>query len=100
MLCVAIGRAAAAQDVVRVSGSITTRVDGVPVPGAVVAIADGDGASVVSDASGFYLLRVPASAVHDGRLQLKVDALGLPPRLVDVSVDAVALVVNVALNLN
>ncbi|HJZ75921.1 MAG TPA: TonB-dependent receptor [Vicinamibacterales bacterium] len=100
VVCTAIGQAASAQEVVLVSGLITTRADGSPVPGAAVAIAGGDSAGVVSDASGFYLLRVPASEVHDGRLQLKVDALGLPPRFVDVSVDAVALIVDVALSLN
>ncbi|HMF99120.1 MAG TPA: TonB-dependent receptor, partial [Vicinamibacterales bacterium] len=100
LACAVIARAASAQDLLLVSGSITTRADGSPVPGAVVTIAGGDEGGVVSDASGFYLLRVSASMVHDGRLQLKVDALGLPPRFVDVPVDAVALIVDVALNLN
>ncbi|HXI27510.1 MAG TPA: TonB-dependent receptor [Vicinamibacterales bacterium] len=91
--------AASAQDVILVSGAITTRVDGLPVPGAVITIGDVE-SRAEADASGFYMLRVPGAAVRDGRLQLKVDALGLPPRLVDVVVKSAAIVADVALSLN
>ena len=99
LLCAALGRAASAQDLISVSGAITTRADGLPVPGAVVAIV-GDDATAVSEASGRYTLRAPRSIVRDGRLQLKVDALGLPPKIVDVVVTEGTITVDVALNLN
>jgi hypothetical protein len=54
-----VGGAASAQDILLVSGAITTSVDGLPVPGAVVAIVGAE-TRVASDASGFYLLRVPS----------------------------------------
>ena len=98
-LCTVLGRAASAQDVVLVSGSITTRVDGLPVPGAQVAV-PGVENRAVSDASGFYVLPVPAASVRDGRLQLKVDALGLPPKFVDVTVTGATVTADVALSLN
>jgi iron complex outermembrane receptor protein len=99
LLCAAVGRVASAQELISIAGAITTRVDGLPVPGALVSVVGAD-ATATSDASGRYMLRAPRSIVRAGRLQLKVDALGLPPRIVDVAVGAEALTVDVALNLN
>ena len=99
LVCAAVGRVASAQDLISVGGVITTRVDGLPVPGAVVSIVGAEG-TAVTDESGRYLLRETRSIVRAGRLQVKVDALGLPPRLVDVVVVSDALTVDVALDLN
>jgi iron complex outermembrane receptor protein len=99
LLCSAFGRVAAAQDLISISGAITTRVDGLPVPGAVVAV-NGTDVTATSEASGRYVLQVSREAVRDGRIQLKVDALGLPPRIVDATVSAQAITMDVALDLN
>jgi iron complex outermembrane recepter protein len=99
LLCAAFGRMASAQDLISISGAITTRADGLPVPGAVIAIVGAD-ASVTSEASGRYALRASREIVRDGHLQLRVDALGLPPKIVDVAVTGGTLTVDVALSLN
>jgi iron complex outermembrane receptor protein len=102
-LCLAlglvVGRQAAAQELVTISGRITTRVDGLPVPGATVAVVDAD-AIATSDANGRYTLEAPRSGVRADRIQLKVDALGLPPTVIEVVVNAASLTVDVALSLN
>jgi hypothetical protein len=99
LLCGALGRVASAQDLISISGAITTRVDGLPVPGAVVAV-NGADVTATTEASGRYVLQVPRAAVRDGRIQLKVDALGLPPRIVDATVGEQAITMDVALDLN
>ena len=66
-----------AQDIVTISGTVTTRADGLPVPGAHVSVV-GSTDSVTTDATGRYSLPVPRSLVRGGRLQVKVEALGLP----------------------
>jgi iron complex outermembrane recepter protein len=98
LLFILVGRVAVADDVITISGTVTTRVDGLAVPGAVVS-AVGAEASATADESGRYTLHVPHSAVRRDRIQLKVDAFGLPPKLVDVVVDAPTLTADVALNL-
>ena len=40
--------------------------------------------SATTDANGRYTLQVPRSVVRGDRIQLKVDALGLPPKVIDV----------------
>jgi iron complex outermembrane recepter protein len=97
-LFVAIGRAAVAQDVISISGAVTTRADGLSVPGALVSVVGAD-ATATSDASGRYTLQVPRSVVRGDRIQVKVTALGLPPRVTDVVVNAATLTVDVALTL-
>jgi hypothetical protein len=74
MLLLVASRVGAAQDLVTVSGSVTTRVDGMPVPGAVVSVVGAD-ASTVTDANGRYTIQAPNRRGRGGRLQLKVDAL-------------------------
>ena len=98
LILLAVAGAAAAQDAIAVSGTITTRADGLSVPGARVSIVGAD-ASATTDANGRYTLTAPRSAVRNGRIQLRVDALGLPPKLVDVAVTGGALTVDVGLTL-
>src|SRR5215218_7653577 len=90
--------AAFAQDAITASGAVTTRADGLSVPGAVVAVVGAD-ATATTDATGRYTLTVEHSAVHADRIQLKVDALGLPTRAIDVIVDGPVMTVDVALSL-
>ena len=88
---------ASAQGVLTVSGSVTTRVDGLAVPDAVVSIVGTD-VSTTTDAAGKYTLQVPV--VNRGaRLQVKVDGLGLPPKIVDIETDAAAVTADVVLTL-
>jgi iron complex outermembrane receptor protein len=98
-LVLAVARAAAAQDLITISGTITTRVDGLPVPGAVVSVVGAD-VIATSDANGRYTLEPPRSLVRADRIQLKVDALGLSPTVIGVVVNAATLTVDVALSLN
>ena len=98
MLLLFLGRAAVAQDLLTVSGAITTRADGMPVSGAVVSVVGAD-ASATTDSSGRYTLQAPQSLVRGDRIQVKVDALGLPPKFIDVAVHAAMVTVDVALNL-
>jgi iron complex outermembrane receptor protein len=88
---------ASAQSVLTISGAVTTRSDGLPVPGAVVSLVGAD-VSATTDAVGKYSLLVPASA-RDARLQLRVDGLGLPPKIVDVEADGTSATVDVELTL-
>ena len=91
--------AASAQSEITISGTITTRADGLTVPNAVVSVGGSD-VTATSDANGRYSLVVPSSVTRDKQLKLKVDALGLRPTLVDVVVDAATMTVDVALTLD
>ena len=97
VLCLAVGRPALAQDVISISGTVTTRADGLSVPGAVVSVV-GSSASASTDASGRYMLQLPRAAVREGRIRVKVDAPGLPSTVSDVVVDSASLTVDVALS--
>jgi iron complex outermembrane receptor protein len=92
------GGAASAQDVLTISGVVTTHADGLPAPGAVVSVVGAD-ITATTDATGKYTLQVPRSAIRANQLQLKVDGLGLPPKIVDVATDAMTATVDVALTL-
>ena len=96
-LIAATAGVARAQDVVTVSGSVTTWVDGVAVPGAVVSVV-GTSLAATTDADGRYALQAPV-AIRGELLQLKVDGLGLPPKFVDVVTDAAAITADVTLTL-
>jgi iron complex outermembrane recepter protein len=99
LLCVlTIGRVAVAQDLLTVSGTVTTRADGLPVPGAAVSVVGAE-SSVSTDASGRYTLQAPRSVARGGRIRLKVEAPGLPPTFVDVAVSGATTTADVALNL-
>ena len=99
LLLLASGRVTFAQDGITISGTITTGADGLSVPAAVVSIV-GASATATSDPSGRYTLLAPRSIVKADHLQLKVDALGLRPTLIDVVVDSATLTVDVALILD
>ena len=94
----AIGGAAAAQDVITISGTVTTRADGLSVPGATVSVI-GTTINATTDTSGRYELKVPRSVARGARIQVKVDAPGLPSKVTDVEVSSPALTVDVALSL-
>ncbi len=83
-----IGVSAFAQDNVTISGIITTRGDGSPVPGAVVSVV-GATTSITStaDAHGRYTLYVPRAVVQDGRVQISVEAPGMAAKAVEVRVN-------------
>jgi iron complex outermembrane recepter protein len=87
-----------AQDVTLVSGTVTTKADGLGVPGATVSVV-GTESSVVTDVAGRYSLSVPASAVKNGRLELRVSAPGLPARTQTVSVAGGSVTADFALSL-
>jgi iron complex outermembrane receptor protein len=89
---------ASAQEALTISGSVTTRVDGVAVPGAVVSIVGTD-VTTTTDAAGNYTLHVPRSSIQGDHLQLKVDGLGLPPKIIEVATDSATVTANVALTL-
>jgi iron complex outermembrane receptor protein len=70
---------------VSVTGTVTTRDDGLPLPGATVSI-DSLNLSTVTDAEGRYRLEVPASAA--GRtVEIKVTAPGLAPKTMQVRLE-------------
>jgi len=98
LLFLAIGRVAVAQDVLTISGTITTRTDGLSVPGAVVSVVGAD-ASATADTNGQYTLKVPRTVVRGDRIRVKVDALGLPPTFIDAVVNAPTITVDVALTI-
>jgi iron complex outermembrane receptor protein len=85
-----------AQQVLTISGSVTTRADGLAIPGAVVSVVGAD-VTTTTDATGKYTLQVPRSA---DSLQLRVDGLGLPPKIVDVATTSATVTVDVALTLS
>jgi iron complex outermembrane receptor protein len=89
---------AAAQGTVRVSGTVTTRSDGQPYPGATVLLT-GTSISATTDAAGRYELDVPGAAVRRGRVRLQVSAPGTAMAMVDVSIDGAQATADVALAL-
>src|SRR5260221_11082548 len=72
------GRLASAQDVIAISGVVTTRADGLTVPGAVVSLVGLD-ATTTTDAGGRYTLSVPRSVVREDRVRVRARAFGMPP---------------------
>jgi iron complex outermembrane receptor protein len=69
---------AAAQDMV-LTGVVTTRDDGLPLPGATVSI-DALKLSATTDASGRFTLALPAGTPTDQPLEVRVSAAGLLPK--------------------
>src|SRR5580765_8022783 len=78
LLCLTMGRLASAQDGIAISGVVTTRADGLTVPGATVSLVGLD-ATATTDAGGRYRLTVSRSVVREGRIRVKVEAFGMPP---------------------
>jgi hypothetical protein len=64
LLMLAVGRVATAQDVITISGTVTTWADGLPVPGVLVPVVGADAAATATaDATGIRCrCRVPPSA--------------------------------------
>src|SRR5215212_2715229 len=73
----------AAQAPVTVSGTVTTKADGLSVPGASVLLV-GTNISVTTDSNGKYTIEVPPGVARAGKVQIKVDALSLPSKTYDV----------------
>jgi iron complex outermembrane receptor protein len=71
--------AAAGEDMV-LTGVVTTRDDGLPLPGATVAI-ESLGLSATTDESGRFTLKLPAGTPTDPPLEVRVSAQGLLPRV-------------------
>ena len=91
--------AASAQAPITVSGVVTTRADSLPVPGATVTVV-GSTVTATTDNEGRYRLEVAPGMVRGGKIQLKVEGLGLPPKTVDVEVPSSGTATaDVALNL-
>src|SRR5690349_12486562 len=99
MLFWSICATALAQSPAILTGTVTTRADGLPVPGAVVSLVGTD-ISATTDTTGKYRLEIPPTYARAGTVQLKVDALGLPPKIYGVEVNpATANTFDVALSL-
>ena len=77
---------------------MTTRADGLSVPGAVVTVVGVD-VKATADANGRYSLQVPRNRLRGERIQVKVDALGLPSETAEAVVSETTLTVDVALSL-
>ncbi len=73
---------ALAQATPTLRGTVTTRDDGLPLPGATVTIASLN-LSAVTDQAGHYAIEVPAQAAGQ-TVEVKVSAAGLTPRTVPV----------------
>jgi iron complex outermembrane recepter protein len=74
---------AAPQTPVTITGTVTTRADGMSVPGATVSLV-GTNVSATTDNSGRYSIEVPPAVARAGRVQLRIEALGLPARNYEV----------------
>jgi iron complex outermembrane receptor protein len=98
LLCLTAGRLASAQEVIAISGVVTTRADGLTVPGAVVSLVGLD-ATTTTDAGGRYTLRVSRALVREDRVRVRVEAFGMPPTVTDVAADAPAVTADIALSL-
>src|SRR4051812_36625386 len=85
MLFWSVCATALAQSPAILTGTVTTRADGLPVPGAVVSLVGTD-ISATTDVAGKYRLEIPPAYARAGTVQLKVDALGLPPKIYGVEI--------------
>ena len=82
-LLILLAHPSAAQTPVTISGTVTTKADAVSVPDATVSLV-GSNVTTKTDAQGRYSIEVPAALARSGRVQLRIEALGLPPRTFDV----------------
>ena len=74
---------AAAQNTTTLSGVVTTRADGAAVPGATISLVGSD-LKATTDNEGRYSLEVPPAFARAGKVQLRVEALGMPAKTYDV----------------
>jgi iron complex outermembrane receptor protein len=65
------------------SVTVTTKADGLSVPGATVLLV-GTNLTTTTDSEGRYTLQVPPALARTGKVQLKIDALSLPSKTYDV----------------
>ncbi|MBA2260071.1 MAG: TonB-dependent receptor, partial [Acidobacteria bacterium] len=79
LLCPPLG----AQAPGTLSGVVTTRADGMSVPNATVSLVGSD-LKATTDNEGRYTLEVPPAFARAGRVQIRVEALGLPAKTYDV----------------
>ena len=87
LIVLATATTAHAQTTTAISGTVTTRADGLPVPGATVSLV-GTNVTTTTDGSGRYSVEVPPGLARSGRVQLRIEALGLPARNYDVELAA------------
>ena len=80
---------AAAQTPATITGVVTTKADELPVPGATIALVGSD-VTATTGSDGRYTLEVPPAFVRAGKVQIKIDALGLPSRIVEVTLNTSA----------
>ncbi len=73
-----------------IAGVVTTKADGLPVPGATVSLVGSD-VTATTDSAGKYQLEVPPAFARAGKVQLKIDGLGLPAKIADVELTPNAL---------
>jgi hypothetical protein len=83
ILCALFPAGLAAQATTLVTGVVTTRADDLPVPGAVVSLVGSD-VTVTTDNEGRYRIEVPPAFARAGKVQVKIEGLGLPAKIVDV----------------
>jgi iron complex outermembrane receptor protein len=81
-----------------ISGVVTTEADDLPIPGALVSVV-GLNITTTADDQGRYTLEIPASAAASRRVQLRVEAMGLPAKLQDVMLTPGSMTVNIGLAL-
>ena len=89
---------AGAQAPVTVSGVVTTRADGLAVPGATVTLV-GTTVTTTTDNDGRYRMEIPPALAKAGKVQIKVEGLGLPAKTIDVELTPTGAVTDVALSL-
>ena len=98
LLWLLINGTASAQDIISISGTVTTGADGLSVPGAVVMVVGVD-VNATTDANGRYRLQVPRNRLRGERIQVRVEAPGLPSQTAEAVVGGTMLTVDVALSL-
>lgn len=82
-LLVLLSATVTAQTGTTISGTVTTRADGMSVPGATVSLL-GTNVTATTDSAGRYSIEVPPALARTGRAQLRIEALSLPARTYDV----------------
>ena len=83
-IVVCLAPAAEAQTPATITGQVTTRADGLPVPGAVVSLG-GTSVTVTTGNDGRYSIDVPPALARVGRVQLRIEALSMPVRAYEVT---------------
>lgn len=82
-LMVLLAGTANAQTPATVSGVVTTRADGLSLPGATVSLVGTD-VRTTTDTEGRYSIQIPPALARAGRVQIRIEAYGLPGRTYEV----------------